>query len=264
MATAYDVLGISPDATRQELEAAYAAKRALYDPARHAERGEAFVQLAVQRRAELAAAYRHLHAALATPARLEPAALRRRDRETMVALLVFMALALAVPVARGIAVPERTPAVQGADVAALTAKAAPDFTLEAVDGSHVTLSALKGKVVLLNLWATWCPPCVRETPRLVRVYDKYRDQGFIILGINTTYQDDRLKVKQFVRDKQVSYPVLLDMTDEFGQKYGARLLPTSYLIDRSGRIVSTKVGEVDEAQLEEQVQALLKDGAARP
>jgi cytochrome c biogenesis protein CcmG/thiol:disulfide interchange protein DsbE len=126
-----------------------------------------------------------------------------------------------------------------------------------VDGSQVTLSDLKGKVVLLNLWATWCPPCVRETPRLVRVYDKYRDQGFVILGINTTYQDDRAKVAQFVRDHNVSYPVLLDMNDEFGQKYGARLLPTSYLVDRTGKIVMTKVGEVDEAQLEEQVQALL-------
>ena len=264
MATAYEVLGIARGATRQELEAAYAARRAQYDPARCAELGEEFVKLAMQRQAELAAAYQSLRAVVATPSRLEPAALRGRDRETMVALLVLVLLALAVPLARGIAAPERTVAAEGAGDATLTAKPAPDFTLEAVGGKRVSLSDYKGKVVLLNLWATWCPPCVRETPRLVRLYEKHREQGFVILGINTTYQDDRVKVEQFVRDKQVSYPVLFDMNDEFGQKYGSRLLPTSYLIDRTGKIVSTKVGEIDEAQLDEQVRALLAGGKAVP
>lgn len=264
MATAYEVLGIARGATRQELEAAYAAKRAEYDPARCADLGEEFVELAMRRQAELAAAYQSLRSLAATPARLEPAALRGRDRETIVALLVLVLLALAVPLLRGIAVPVRTVAAQDAGAAMLTAKPAPDFTLEAVGGKRVSLSDYRGKVVLLNLWATWCPPCVRETPRLVRLYEKNREQGFVILGINTTYQDERDKVEQFVRDKQVSYPVLLDVEDEFGQKYGARLLPTSYLIDRDGKIISTKVGEIDEAQLDEQVQALLKGGDGTP
>jgi cytochrome c biogenesis protein CcmG/thiol:disulfide interchange protein DsbE len=177
---------------------------------------------------------------------------------------VLVVLALVVPLLRGIAVPQRTVTAIGADAATLNMNPAPDFTLEAADGRQVSLSDFKGQVVLLNLWATWCPPCVRETPRLVRVYDKYRDQGFVILAINTTYQDDRAKVAQFVRDQRVSYLVLLDVNGEFGQKYGARLLPTSYLVDRSGKIVMTKVGEVDEAQLEEQVQALLKAGRGAP
>jgi cytochrome c biogenesis protein CcmG/thiol:disulfide interchange protein DsbE len=264
MATAYEVLGISPGASRAELEAAYAAKRAAYDPAQAAELGEEFAQLAARRRAEFALAYRQLRLALAEPARLAPAAERRRDRETVVALLVLVVLALLVPLLRGIAVPQRTVTSSEADTAALNAKPAPDFTLEAVDGSRVSLSDFKGQVVLLNLWATWCPPCVRETPRLVRVYEKYREQGFVILGINTTYQDDRAKVEQFVRDHGVSYPVLLDVKSEFGEKYGSRLLPTSYLVDRSGKVVMTKVGEVEEAQLEEQIEALLKTENSAP
>ena len=259
MATAYEVLGIARDAGRRELEAAYAAKRAEYDPGRYAELGAEFVQVAVERQAELAAAYRSLRPVVAAPSRLAPEVLRGRDRETMVALVLFALLALAVPLTRGVAAPQRTVAAEGLGAAALNAKPAPDFTLEAVGGNRVSLSDYRGKVVMLNLWATWCPPCVRETPRLVRTYEKYRDQGFVILGINTTYQDDRAKVEQFVRDKQVSYPVLFDMKDEFGQKYGSRLLPTSYLIDRSGKIVTTKVGEIDEAQLDEQVRALLRE-----
>ncbi len=264
MATAYEELGITQTATRAELEAAYRAKRAAYDADGVADLGHEFVELARQRRADITAAYHHLRTAIAAPPSLEPAAERRRDRETILALLVLLALAMSVPLLRGIAAPERTAIAQGADTAALTAKPAPAFTLEAVDGQQISLSDLKGKVVLLNLWATWCPPCVRETPRLVRVYETYKQQGFVVLGINTTYQDDRAKVAQFVRDKQISYPVLLDLTDQFGEKYGARLLPTSYLIDQSGRIVSTKVGEVDEAQLGEQIQALVQAGATTP
>jgi cytochrome c biogenesis protein CcmG/thiol:disulfide interchange protein DsbE len=264
MATAYEVLGIRPDATREELEAAYAAKWAAYSPAQAAELGEEFAQLAARRRAEFATAYQQLRSALAAPPHLSPAAERGRDRETVGVLLVLVILALLVPLVRGIAVPQRTVTSTEADAAALNAKPALDFTLEAVDGRQVSLSDFKGQVVLLNLWATWCPPCVRETPRLVRVYEKYREQGFVVLGINTTYQDDPAKAAQFVRDHGVSYPVLLDMSDTFGQKYGARLLPTSYLIDRAGKVVMTKVGEVEEAQLEEQVQALLKSESNAP
>ena len=264
METAYERLGIAPGATRQELEAAYAAKRAMYDGARYANLGPEFVELAARRRAELAEAYHSLRPALVMPARLDRAAQHARDRETMVALLVLVLLALAVPLVRGIAVPVRTVSAEGPGTTTLNAKPAPDFTLEAVGGQRVSLSDYKGKVVMLNLWATWCPPCVRETPQLIRVYEQYRDQGFVILGINTTYQDDRAKVEQFVSDKGVSYPILLDVDDEFGQKYGARLLPTSYLVDRDGKIVTTKIGEIDEAQLGEQVQALLKGGNGTP
>ena len=261
MESAYELLGIGRNATRSELDAAFAARKAEYDPARIGDLPPEFVELAAERRAALEAAYRALRPAVAAPLQLSPAAERRRDRETLAALLVLVTLALAVLLLRDVAVPQRTVSVVGAEAAALASEGAPDFTLESLDGNPVRLSDLKGQVVLINFWATWCPPCVREMPRLVRVSEAYRDQGLVVLGINTTYQDDRAKVAQFARDQRISYPVLLDVTGEVGQLYPARLLPTTYLIDRDGRIVHTKVGEVDEATLTEQIRALL---AAKP
>src|SRR3712207_3689830 len=106
MATAYEVLGISPEAAREEVETAYAARRAEYAPERVASLPDEFQQLAVQRRAEITAAYQELRAAFAAPPSLAPEAARRRDRETIVALLILLLIALSVPLLRGIAVPE--------------------------------------------------------------------------------------------------------------------------------------------------------------
>jgi cytochrome c biogenesis protein CcmG/thiol:disulfide interchange protein DsbE len=264
MTTAYELLGIGPNATRAELDAAYRAKRAAYDPTRVAALGEEFVQIAGRRRAELVAAYASLRPALTAPPRLEGAAERRRDRETIAVLLIFLLVVLAVLLLRNVAVPQRTTAVTGADAAKLTAQTAPDFTLESLDGRRVSLSDYQGQVVLVNFWATWCPPCVRETPRLVRVYERYRDQGLVVLGINTTYQDDRAKVESFVRDQGIAYPVLLEMEPEVGRSYATALMPSSYLIDQEGKIAFVRVGEVDEAQLDEQVAALLQSKSAAP
>lgn len=264
MTTAYELLGIGPDATRTELDESYATKRAAYDPARVAGMGEEFDQIAAARRAELAAAYASLRPALAAPPRLDPATERRRDRETIGVLLLFAVIALSLPLLRNVAVPERTVAVTGAAAANLAAQPAPDFTLEALDGSQVRLADLKGQVVLVNIWATWCPPCVREIPRLERTYQRYRDQGFVLLGMNTTYQDDRAKVATFVRDQGISYPILFDMDGTVGRAYASSLMPSSFLIDRAGKIVLVRVGEVDEAQLQEQVAALLADSPSTP
>jgi peroxiredoxin len=264
MANAYELLGIGTDATREELEVAYASKRAQYGAERHANLPDDLQQLAAQRRAAFAGAYRQLRSALAAPPRLAPAAERRRDRETIAAVLVLLLLALTVPLLRGIAVPERTAVAEGAEAAALTSQIAPDFTLQTLDGASVRLSSLRGKVVLINFWATWCPPCVREIPRLVRVAETYKEEGLVVLGVNTTFQDDPAKVQQFVRDHGIAYPVLLDSEGMVSEKYPARLIPTTYLIDRSGKIVQTKVGEVDEATLNEQVRALLADNGQAP
>ena len=84
------------------------------------------------------------------------------------------------------------------------------------------------------------------------------------LGVNTTYQDDRAKVAAFARDQGISYPVLLDTEGSVSQTYASRLMPSSFLIDQDGKIVSVRVGEVDEAQLEEQVAALLRGAHTAP
>lgn len=258
MNNAYQLLGIGRDATRDDLKAAYRAKWAAYDPARVASMGPELSQVAVQRRAELTAAYRELAPALAEPPRLTPEAERRRDWQTIWALLVLLAIALVMPLVRNIAVPVRSVEVTGADTAALASRPAPDFTLESLDGKQVSLSQYRGQVVLINVWATWCPACVRETPNLVRLYNTYRDQGFVILSVDDTSQDDPVKVAAFARDQGMNFPVLLDKTSTVGQLYGTRLIPTSYLIDQSGKIVYARVGELDSAQISEQVAALLK------
>lgn len=258
MGNAYELLGIGPQATRAELEAAYAARRAGFDVARVAHLGAEAAASTEQGRAHVDAAYRELRIALAAPPSLAPGVERRRDRETMAVLLVLFAIGLLVYVLQGVAAPERTVAVEGAEAAALTSKQAPDFAFPSLDGTTVRLSDYKGKVVMLNIWATWCPPCVRETPRLVRLANTYEQQGLVVLGLNTTYQDNRDAVAQFAREQQIPYPILLDTTGEGGQKYPARLMPTTYLIDRDGKIVYTRVGEIDEATLDEQIAALLK------
>jgi cytochrome c biogenesis protein CcmG, thiol:disulfide interchange protein DsbE len=260
----YDLLGLTPNATAAELEAAYAAKRAAYDTSRLAGMGQEMLELAQTRLAQLEAAYRSLRPALALPPHLTGDAERRRDRETIVALLVFLGIALMVLLMRNIAVPERSVIAQGAEAAALTSKPAPEFTLEAIDGTQVSLSQYRGQVVLVNFWATWCPPCVREMPSLVRIYEQYKGQGFVILGINTTYQDDRVKAAQFAQDNGMRFPVLLNIDPEVTAGYGSRLMPTSYLIDRNGKIVYTRVGQVDEQNLSERVAALLAEPAPQP
>jgi len=83
------------------------------------------------------------------------------------------------------------------------------------------------------------------------------DQGVVVLGVNTTFEDDLEKVKQFVRDQGVGYAVLLDPDGVVAEKYPARLMPTTYVIDPNGKIIHTKVGEVDEATLTEQIAAIL-------
>lgn len=264
MTNAYEVLGIGPQATSAELDAAYRAVRASYDPSQVTGMGDDLVQFAKRRQAEVDAAYRSLRPVLALPPKLSGAVERRRDRETIAVLLVFLVVALSMVVLRDVAVPERTVTAEGADTAALLAKPAPEFTMETLDGEQVSLSQYRGQVVLVNFWATWCPPCVREMPSLVRMYERYEDQGFIILGVNTTYQDERAKVEQFVRDNGVRFPVLLETDPAIGAAYGSRLMPTSYLIDRNGKIVYTRVGQVDEQNLGERVAALLAEPAPQP
>lgn len=258
MNNAYELLNLTPDATHDELEAAYAKQREAYNPDRVSELGAEFAELAAQRREQLKAAYLSLRSALAAPPRLEPADERRRDRQTIWMLLILVCIGALVPLTRDIAVPDRTAVAEGAEDSILTAQQAPEFAMEAIGGETVSLADYQGEVVLINIWATWCPPCVREIPRLVRLHEQFQAQGFAVLGVNTAWQDERSDVERFVQSQGISYPVLFDVEGEVSQSYSGRLLPTSYLVDRDGKIVNTYVGEVDEAQLEEHIAALIE------
>jgi peroxiredoxin len=136
---------------------------------------------------------------------------------------------------------------------------APDFTLMTPEGEAVTLSELRGRAVLLNLWATWCPPCRAEMPAIQKLYDEYKDAGFTVLAVNMTYQDDPNAVTPFFQEYGLTFPLLLDITGEVGAKYELRSLPSSFFIDRTGTIKEVVIGgPMSEALLRTRIESLLE------
>ena len=136
---------------------------------------------------------------------------------------------------------------------------APDFTLETLSGETVTLSSLRGQAVLVNLWATWCPPCRAEMPAIQKMYIEYKDRGFVVLGVDMTYQDTAANVPTFVQENQLTFPILMDTTGQMAQQYELRSLPTSFFIDREGVIQEVVVGgPMAEALLRTRIESILE------
>ena len=140
-------------------------------------------------------------------------------------------------------------------------QAAPDFRVTTLDGSTVTPDSLHGKVVLLNFWATWCPPCRVEMPGFQDVYDEHRDDGFVVLGVSTD-RAGRAPVLEFLREKGITYPVAMANGRTVEAYGGVRVLPTSFLIDREGRIRHEVRGFFAEVALRQAVRRLLDEDAA--
>ncbi len=115
-----------------------------------------------------------------------------------------------------------------------------DFELEDMGGNLKKLSSYRGKFVFLNFWATWCGPCRYEMPSMQKVYDELKDEGFVIVAVNL--QEDRKLVKKFLDQYGLTFPVLLDKKGRVGAMYGARSIPTTYLIDRKGYIIGRAIG----------------------
>jgi cytochrome c biogenesis protein CcmG/thiol:disulfide interchange protein DsbE len=133
---------------------------------------------------------------------------------------------------------------------------AADFKLTTADGSVVELSKLKGKVVLVNFWATWCGPCLREIPDFIEVYKKYKSQGFEIVGIALDEEGFDL-VTPFVKKYKIPYPVVLGTGKTVNEYGGSEFIPTSFLIDRKGMIVDEHVGLMKKADLEKKLKGIL-------
>jgi peroxiredoxin len=144
--------------------------------------------------------------------------------------------------------------VRAAEVAS---SPAPSWTLKDVDGREVSSSQFKGKVVIVDFWATWCAPCRVEIPGYIALQEKYRDEGLVIIGISVDRQGPKV-VKKFVAEQHVNY--LMVMADDavaeaFGVNEG---LPTTVIIDRDGKIRDRKVGVVDRATYEQTVLKYLR------
>lgn len=137
---------------------------------------------------------------------------------------------------------------------------APDFTLELLDGGNITLSDLQGKVVLVNFWTSWCPPCRKEMPAIESVYRSYKDLGLVVVGLNLTAQDSKPDVSVFVQEIGVTFPIALDVNNAVGNLYRVTALPTSFFIDRKGVIRSIIVGgPMSEAVIQSKVEELLRE-----
>jgi peroxiredoxin len=140
---------------------------------------------------------------------------------------------------------------------------APDFQLTTLDGRRVSLASLRGKVVLVNFWATWCPPCRIEMPGFQRVYEAKHHAGFTIVGISTDAIGSGA-VADFVRERGITYPIAMATGAVIRDFGGARALPTSFLIDREGRIRNEVKGIFTSVALEQAVDRLLAEAPSTP
>jgi len=132
---------------------------------------------------------------------------------------------------------------------------APDFSLTGLSGRNFSLSDYRGKVVVLDFWATWCDPCKEEIPHFIEMQSKYASQGLQVLGISM--DDDEPPVRQFQQQFKMNYPVALGnpkLADQYGGILG---LPITFVIDRNGRITARHVGATDPSVIEAEVQKLL-------
>ena len=137
---------------------------------------------------------------------------------------------------------------------------APDFTLDTLDGTKVTLSDLRGKIVLINLWATWCPPCRAEMPALENAYKQYKDSKVVILGLNVTNQDSERDVTSFVKEFGLTFPILLDRDGSVSGLYQLKGLPTTFFVNREGIIRTVVVGgPMSETFILSKIEALVQE-----
>lgn len=138
---------------------------------------------------------------------------------------------------------------------------APDFELPNLTGETVSLSEHRGRIVLLNFWATWCKPCVKEMPAMQKVYEELRDQGFVVLAINEL--EDEAKVRAHISEHGHTFPVLLDHNNRVANMYGVRGLPVSVFVDRAGRVRDfVKGGLLTEPIIRKTVTRILTDHAS--
>jgi len=137
---------------------------------------------------------------------------------------------------------------------------APDFTLKSHSGKNIKLSELRGDVVMINFWASWCGPCLQEMPALEQIHQRYKDLGFTLLGVNV--EQDLREAKAYLNKVNVSFPILFDVTNQVSADYEISGMPTTYLVDRDGNLrklyIGYQPGSSEDTYLRE-IKALLKE-----
>ena len=198
-----------------------------------------------------------------------PAPPTSKARMIAVAVTAVALLAIAIPFVWEPHLDAEPTATAGADAtpadaqespatAACMANAKPanfDFTLKDVDGNQVSLASYKGKVVLLNFWGTWCPPCRMEIPGFIELQDTYRDKGLVIVGV--AVEDTPEAVRAYAGEVKINYPLAMvqdDIDAAYGPMYG---LPVSFIIARDGSICRKHLGELSKERAEQEIKALL-------
>jgi thiol-disulfide isomerase/thioredoxin len=193
-----------------------------------------------------------------TPARskISSAHPHNRPRRRLSLLLLGAALSIANTVTAAPPLPEMSHTL----TALKPAKAAKNFTLPDQDGKPHKLSDYRGKVVLVNFWATWCPPCRREMPSMERLSQRLKDQPFIILGINQQEDPERVFVFTAQVDPSPNFPILFDSNSKIANAWGVLGLPASFIVDQQGRVVYRAMGgrEFDHPDIELAIRRLLK------
>ena len=121
---------------------------------------------------------------------------------------------------------------------------APDFTFPDLDARKVSLSDFRGKVVLVNIWATWCPPCRDEMPSMQKLYERFKGEHFEILAVSID-ADGREAVAPFIKQMNLTFPVLLDPKEKIRSLYGITGVPESFIVDREGILVNKVIGPMD-------------------
>jgi peroxiredoxin len=134
-------------------------------------------------------------------------------------------------------------AMHSLGIAKTTWQGPSDFTLKALNGREVSLSDYRGKIVFLNFWATWCPPCRIEMPSMEKLYQGFKGKDFVILAVSV--KESKKVVEKFVKDYKLNFPVLMDPEGRVGREYMVFSIPTTYLINRHGGIIGQALGPRD-------------------
>lgn len=159
---------------------------------------------------------------------------------------IFAALALSA----GLAHTAMAEAIQGA---------APNFTLKSGSGKNIKLSELRGQVVMINFWASWCGPCRQEMPVLDQLYQRYKDLGFTVLGVNVDEHPEQ--AKSLLKDVPVTFPILFDSENSVSKLYNIKGMPTTVLVDRNGNMRHLYMGYLPGYEMEylNHVRAMIRE-----